>query len=158
MRKLAGILFLLLLASGAAAAADTPKLEIFGGFGLTKASALKDPKGVMASVAWDASPRASLVFDIAHLKKDASYTSFLAGLQFPLRGEGGTTPFIRTLFGYGRLDSGGGGAAIGLGGGLDIRVSKSIAIRAVQFDYIRQYGDLEGNIFRVGAGIVFLIH
>ena len=99
--------------------------------------------------------------------------NFLFGPQINVRGEK-ATGFVHALFGGNRskINS---IAAVGLpeitdtafamaiGGGVDINVSKRIAVRPAQFDYIytnhtfSQYGlDLaHQNNFRFSAGIVF---
>jgi hypothetical protein len=100
-----------------------------------------------------------------------AYT-FLFGPQFQKNGEQ-LRPFVRALFGLARgtakakID----GESVAqasrnvfagsLGGGLDVRVSSRIAIRAAQLDYYpfrsSEGGGLTFNNFRFGAGIVYYL-
>lgn len=155
------LLFLILavfavMAHVSAAVSETPKIEVFGGFAYAKSSELKDPKGFIASFGYNVNDYVGLVFDISHLKKDVKYQTFMGALQFSLRGKSSIVPFVRALVGYGRIESLSSGFAIGFGGGLDYHITRNIAIRILQADYIRQKGDISANVIRLGIGVVFL--
>ena len=78
---------------------------------------------------------------------------------------GNTTPFIHALFGmtHTDIDSGalhGNWFSFALGGGYDVGVTKSLAIRAFQFDYMHTgynyaLGNSSQNHIRLSTGVVF---
>jgi hypothetical protein len=102
-----------------------------------------------------------------------SYT-FMGGPKLSAR-LGAVTPFAHFLIGAARAGTGTRGVSIAdtalaaaVGGGVDIRVNNSMAIRAAQVDYLmtrfRTYPDYfygnyseRQNNFRFSAGIVFLL-
>lgn len=76
-----------------------------------------------------------------------------------------TTPFIHTLFGATRTDVDSGALtrtsfSFALGGGYDVGISKGVAIRAFQFDYMHtgydySLGNRSQNNIRLATGVVF---
>lgn len=103
---------------------------------------------------------------------DTSVHTFLAGPRFSYRKKERITPFAHALFGVSRrhaetevIVDGAGRTffegnntsfAAALGGGLDVELSKYIALRVVQAEYMltRSFGS-NGNNARVSTGIVF---
>jgi opacity protein-like surface antigen len=106
--------------------------------------------------------------------------SFMAGPRFAVRKNEKITPFAHFLFGMDRIkvegsctadgddclgESGleevvGGdsdtGFAFAAGGGFDLNVSKSVAIRAIQFDFVRANHDgFVMNNIKMSFGVVF---
>lgn len=106
------------------------------------------------------------------VNSDTSVHTFLAGPRFSYRKKEKITPFAHALFGASRshteteviLDNGSRtffsgnntSFAAALGGGLDIELSKNIALRVIQADYLltRSFG-FNANNARVSTGIVF---
>lgn len=106
------------------------------------------------------------------VSSETSVHTFLAGPRFSYRKKERIAPFAHALFGASRrhaeteviFDSAGRtffssnntSFAAALGGGLDIELSKNIALRVVQAEYVltRSFG-FSGNNTRVSTGIVF---
>ena len=94
---------------------------------------------------------------------DVNQHSFLGGPRVSYRKDGRFTPFAHALFGVARAGAGtfGFGAsenafAMALGGGVDLRLTNSIAVRAVQADYVQtRFLDDRQNSARLSFGIVF---
>lgn len=93
--------------------------------------------------------------------------SILSGPRFYYPGLKGVTPYAHALFGYGQTSvtlkpqnfkSTSSSYAMAFGGGLDVKVSKGLAIRLFQVDYYRTslFGSSQNNA-RLSAGIVFRI-
>jgi hypothetical protein len=90
--------------------------------------------------------------------------SYMAGPRFNLR-RGKVTPFVQTLFGgvfsKDGINNTGYASVFGMaiGGGVDARVSKRVAIRPLQAEYfLMKFPDGANNRqngFRYGAGVVF---
>lgn len=107
-------------------------------------------------------------------KTDLSLYNFLGGVQIKNNSKAGSfKPFAHALVGAGRFKADVSGSvcsptnagcfstsetgfAAAFGGGLDIRASRRISVRAVQIDYnpVRIDGATNNNI-RIGVGIVF---
>jgi opacity protein-like surface antigen len=94
---------------------------------------------------------------------NANQHSFLFGPRVTYRSGDRFTPFGHALFGgaAGKLDAFGFGIsettfAMAFGGGLDVRLTDRIAVRAAQIDYLQtRFGGDRQNSYRLGAGIVF---
>jgi tetratricopeptide (TPR) repeat protein/opacity protein-like surface antigen len=73
-----------------------------------------------------------------------------------------STPFVHALFGgvtFRGADTTNTGFGMGLGGGLDVNVSKRLAIRAAQFDYVPNHFSVGGwdHDLRLGVGLVIKV-
>ena len=94
---------------------------------------------------------ADIQSDLSNEKVRLSEYHFWGGPEFPFRRNGGLTPFVHSLFGIAArhytIPSNGPqtsrdilavdhGFASAYGGGVDIRLSRRWAVRAIQFDYI----------------------
>jgi opacity protein-like surface antigen len=101
-----------------------------------------------------------------NLRVDSNVHMFLFGPRFTSRASSRFNPFVHTLFGVARgaFDPEGENNeidntkfAMALGGGLDIKLGDSFAIRAIQADYVlTRFGrDDNQHNARLGAGIVF---
>ena len=90
---------------------------------------------------------------------NAHIYTFTAGPQLSYRKNAQVTPFVRALLGGARVGGGGvsdTGFAANVGGGVDIKVSNSIAIRAIQADaLITHFGGSTTTDLRLSFGIVF---
>ena len=94
--------------------------------------------------------------------------TYLVGPRLTYRGSGGFEPFAEALFGgmnasasiSGSVSGSSNAFAMAIGGGADYKVTKSVAIRLVQFDYLYTKFNLgpasqHQNNVRIQAGIVF---
>lgn len=102
-----------------------------------------------------------------HYEKQANFGTALFGPKVMYRSEH-VTPFGEVLFGLARLSPAGSktanGFGIAAGGGLDLNVTKRIAWRVIQADYIRQQYNNDAGLgvgfmdgARVQGGIVFML-
>ncbi len=185
MRKLwLGFSLMLLIPMTAMAQGEYPKAELFGGYSYFRAN----PDGFNLS-GWNASVTANLTnwfgvegdfsghygsprvygFEVPFV--DVSSHTFMAGPKLTYRANT-VAPFAHFLIGAARASTGAFGYSLSdtalatvVGGGIDINVSKSLAIRAIQADYLMtrfQVGpqiafsglDDRQNNFRLSAGLV----
>ena len=183
MRKLLILCGFILFVAGSALAQDQPKGEVAGNYtyirirpGVSGAGDF-DCHGGGGSAAWNANSYLGVVGEFAGCKVTGlgsgapSVTTFtyLFGPRLTYRSHGRFEPFAEALFGGTRLSAGSGGGfgsgsqnafSFAIGGGADYKVTKSVAIRVVQFDYLYTKFD-EGpglpqhqNNFRIQAGVV----
>jgi hypothetical protein len=185
MRKFwLGISLMLLIPMAAMAQGEYPKAELFGGYSYFRANS----DGFNLS-GWNASVTANITnwfgvegdfsghygsprvygFEVPFV--DVSSHTFMAGPKLTYRANT-VAPFAHFLIGAARASTGAFGYSLSdtalatvVGGGVDINVSKSLAIRAIQADYIMtrfQVGpqiafsglDDRQNNFRLSVGLV----
>lgn len=174
MRKLlmlAAVLFVVSLPAKAQSQ-DYPTAEIFGGYSYlnTKLINRDSLHGWGFSAAYNLGPQWGLVSEFSgHYGNgslpgttttiDLKKHTFLFGPRFSARTDHGTA-FAHVLLGGANskvsgIDAGT-GFALAVGGGFDANISKSVAIRVVQVDYLpdHSFGSWTHN-FRAQAGIVF---
>lgn len=158
----------ILLLAGSAAAQETPKVEVSAGYSFLRlgGSGGMSQHGATISVAGNMNSWFGLVGDFGAYHSSPfglglnTYT-YMFGPRFSLRARK-VTPFAHVLFGGARLTAGTGGfsssvtpVAMSTGGGLDLRLSKHIALRP-QLEYLllrSSGGSL--NAGRASIGIVF---
>jgi outer membrane protein OmpA-like peptidoglycan-associated protein len=164
---------------------STPKMEFFAGYqwlnpGGTVPNGLDQngnplglklpsiPQGVGASVAYNFTKYLALEGDYGgNWNKSASENTVSGGPKLTFRGEG-VDFFVHTLVGWNRLSprnlsfSNGFGAI--LGGGMDLKISKSLSFRLFEADYVYAHHDFESspglhhptfNGARLRTGLVF---
>ncbi len=158
---------------------ENPKVEVFGGYSYFRASQFEFMKtnlnGFDASVAANVNSWLGVEgdfgghfgspsvgpFHIPYL--DVNLYSFMGGPKIALRSNSAVTPFGHFLIGETRASAGAFGLGYGksalsaaVGGGLDIRLSDHVALRAIQADYLmtRFFNERQNNI-RLSAGVVF---
>ncbi len=173
-------MILLFLCSAVAMAGETPTFELFGGYSYQRANEVNLSKGWNFSFAGHVARDLSIVGDVSgHYKSwtkgagigsrnfDVDSYFFLAGLQYAYHNSESVTPFIRGLIGssYSKMNVSGSvmmtdssnNFAFGFGGGVDMKLTDSMALRLFQADYIRRTGSTmnEGNVYRLSAGITF---
>ncbi len=93
---------------------------------------------------------------------DNSLYLFLFGPQLSYRHSNFITPFAHALIGDARLTTNFEGFSVSdnalaaaLGGGVDLNLSRSLAVRAVQADYVMtRFGDERQNNLRLSFGLV----
>jgi hypothetical protein len=181
MRKILLSTVLVFLAPLAVAAQDEyPRAEVFGGYSYFRAN----PDGSNLN-GWDASVAINLtnwfgvegdfsghygspeVFGFNIPFVDINSYTFMAGPKLAYR-SGLVTPFAHFLIGAARASTGAFGVSVSdsalatvVGGGIDINLNRSIAIRAIQADYLMtrfptdtfSFNDRQDN-FRFSAGLV----
>ena len=158
-------------AVGAAAQEATPKAEVFGGYAYGGSGS----RGWDGSVAFNANRWLGFVADFG-----GQYTSidtpdsserikthsFLFGPRLSSRRNRHVTPFAHALFGAAHNDARArelgldlhftdNSFAVALGGGLDVRVGRRVAVRAFQLDYLRTgFFDETQHKGRIAFGLV----
>ena len=160
-----GILVLAMSAS----AQDTPRVELSAGYSYFRVgtSGRGNFHGGSVSVVGNLTNWFGLVADVGGYHASAqgagvNLITYQVGPRISFRSHSRVTPFAQVLAGGAHLTASGalsGSAnafAYSAGGGVDIRVSDNIAIRALQVEYVglRSQGETQGN-GRASAGIVF---
>ncbi|MGB7925006.1 MAG: porin family protein [Pyrinomonadaceae bacterium] len=172
MKKLFCVPVMIFLISLTALAQDTPKVELYGGYSYVGGNF----HGWNVSVAGNVNKWFGVVADVSGhrggfdgfgVSERQRFNSFLVGPRFSLRKNKRVTPFVHALFGpthvsvkvteNGETFRGSDTSfSMFLGGGVDIKVSDHVAIRAIQLEYGR------ANLFeesqsrgRVSVGVVF---
>ncbi len=167
MWKYALLLVALVLEVPGALAQDAyPKLEIFGGYIYSRTNVCcagwSNASGWATSLSGNLNRHFGFTADLSNFYggtyESYSAIQYMAGPRFTLRG-GRTTFFAHGLAGARRLH----GdlvprftrAALDVGAGLDIRISRHASYRLFQFDYVaaRQY-DWRSN-YQLRTGVVF---
>jgi len=173
MRKVVGLIGLLLILSAPMLAQDIPAFEIFGGYSYLRA----DVSGVnQAYKGWNLGVNENVnrwfggMLDISgHYGQpggvNANIYSFLYGPVFSFRKLGGFTPSGHAMIGAVR----GSKAYLGLseskfefgaavGGALDVKLGNRVALRIVQGDFIlTPFFGLRQNNLRVSSGLIFYL-
>ena len=176
MMQKAGLLFaLVLFFSVAAAAQETPKVELFAGYSHLFANvnnSLNNPSynlnGVTVSAAENINSWFGGVLDFSsnsgsNARLNVNSQTIMYGPRIAYRKSRAVTPSVHALFGAIRGSRGFDGIseanwrfAIGLGGELDLRINDRVAFRLVQVDYIpSHFLDLRQDNVRVSVGFVF---
>lgn len=156
---------------------STPKAEVFGGYSYFRAS---DPTTIHLN-GWNGSIAGNLndwfgvvgdfsghygspsIFGIGIPFVDVNQHSFLFGPRLSYRGNDKVTPFGHFLIGISRANAGAFGLSVSdtalaaaAGGGVDINLNDTVAIRAVQADYLMtRFQDERQDNLRLSFGVVF---
>ncbi|MGH9936514.1 MAG: outer membrane beta-barrel protein [Blastocatellia bacterium] len=174
------VFFVVLMAmfSTIASAQDAPKAELYGGYSavFTQDFTLH---GWQASIAGNLNNWFGMAAEFggaydsdtvflggSNIRRKSTLYSYLFGPRFSRRGGGRMTPFVHALFGgvHAKAEVQGGvvngdatqnGFGMALGGGLDVKLTETVALRVIQADYFltRSQGDSVSN-GRVSAGVV----
>jgi peptidoglycan-associated lipoprotein len=113
------------------------------------------------AIAGDVSYHAGSAIGIFH-SIESRYSHFTGGPQFGNR-TGRLRGFGHALFGGARIKVSAAGRpasvsetgfATTIGGGLDVALTKHLAIRAIEGDWLRMWGDNGGNLARFSVGVV----
>jgi len=188
MKKLLFSVSIVFLLSITAAAQDHPKVEWSLGYSFVRFNSTSEipaftAQGGSTSVAFNINSAIGLVADvggyhngkIGDLQLDNTTYTYLFGPRFSYR-HSNVVPFFQVLFGAAhatgsvqnlfpppdRLDATRNSFAMSVGGGIDFKVSKHIAIRPIQAEYLlTQLGGQntsggKQNNFRYTGGVVFL--
>lgn len=143
------------------AAQDYPKAEVFTGYSYLRGDFNANFQGWNASVTGNVNRWIGVVGDVSghYLGNGANLHSFLFGPKFSYRGNERVTPYFQTTLGAVRansdfLDE----TAFGwtVGGGLDVKVHKNVAIRVIEVDYLRtSFSGWSQQNGRLSAGVVW---
>jgi len=173
MKKLVLVAVCLLGFSVMTMAADTPAIEVFGGYSLvvvdtstafgSDAGFNLNLNGWNAQVAFNGNKWAGFVADFGGYYGSIEDTyngesasvhthSIMFGPRIALH-RGAVTPFLQALFGYARITGDVQGTnvfkendfAMAFGGGLDVNVKKNLAFRPAQIDYFTTKTGLTGD-------------
>jgi hypothetical protein len=175
MKKLILLLAVVLLASVPARAQSShPSTEIFGGyayastelitrrnthgFGVSFAGNLSENWGFVAETSGHYGKEVFNIPFIGDVDVNFNKYLFLFGPRYSKRGRAATA-FGHVLVGGARvkLENQGSstGLAVGVGGGVDVNVGKSVAVRVFQLDYVPEHSTGEWTqTFRAQVGIV----
>lgn len=173
MKRIFYAVCLILVVSLSAMAQDeteVPRVEIFGGYANGGGS-----QGWNASIAGNVNKWFGVVADFGgqysnvkevDFQEKIKSKTYLFGPQFSVRYKR-VTPFVRVLVGGAAIKTNAvesgqtfsfsdSGFVVAGGGGLDVRVTRRIAIRAFQLDYMRTrfFGESQHN-GRLSFGVVF---
>ena len=174
MRK-AVILIVVLLCvavlASPATAQDSTKAEIFGGYQFTRVggSGGINANGWNGAVTGKVRSWLGVTADFGGAYKSVAGVSvkahtFLFGPVFSSPKSERVTPFVHVLFGgfhasagFAGASAGTGGFAIAVGGGVDAKVTKHVAVRVMQADWLmwRAEGITEKKNARISTGLVF---
>jgi opacity protein-like surface antigen len=160
------LLFGLFVCSHTAFAQDVPQGEFFAGFTYTRLNDLtprgpsQDAFGFNLQGVYNVNRVLGIVGDFgAHYDNATNLYTFMAGPRVSLRGER-VTPFAHVLLGGARASrvpvsnttplrfDGDGGFAMAMGGGLDVKVSDSVSLRAIQGEYMFTKIGGSGSVLR----------
>ena len=173
MRRTVGFLLLIGLFSLAAFAQEgmqsTPKAEIFGGYQYTRFDGGLNANGWNTSLTGNLNNWFGVAADFSGAYKSQNganfnnYT-FTFGPVVSYRHNETITPFVHFLAGgshasvsvSGVGSSSGNGFAMMFGGGMDVKATRRIALRAIQFDWLSLHsnGATDNNNMRISTGLL----
>jgi hypothetical protein len=173
MRRTVGFLLLIGLFSLAAFAQEgmqsTPKAEIFGGYQYTRFDGGLNANGWNTSLTGNLNNWFGVAADFSGAYKSQNganfnnYT-FTFGPVVSYRHNETFTPFVHFLAGgshasvsvSGVGSSSGNGFAMMFGGGMDVKATRRIALRAIQFDWLSLHsnGATDNNNMRISTGLL----
>jgi opacity protein-like surface antigen len=143
------------------ASQDYPKVEVFTGYSYLRGDFDANFNGWNVSVAGNVNNWFGVVGDVSghYLDNGAKLHSFLVGPKFTHRVNDRVNPYVQTLIGAVSanadfLDD----TAFGwtVGGGLDVKVHKRVAIRVIEANYLlTRFFDQNQHNGRLSAGLVW---
>ena len=171
MRKLITVGLLLGLFSLAAFAQEmggTPKAEIFGGYQYTRFDGGLNANGWNTSVAGNLNNWFGIAGDFSGAYKTQNGVSFnnytyTFGPVVSYRHNETITPFAHFLAGgyhasasFSGLSGSNGGFAMMFGGGGDVKATRHVGVRAIQFDWLSLHsnGTSDNNNMRISTGLL----
>jgi opacity protein-like surface antigen len=166
MRKILWLLCLLPLtamASDPESVGTLPRGELFGGYSYWGTGGANFG-GVDTSITENVRPWFGGALEVSsHWNGGANVSTFMYGPVFAYRKDPRVTPFLHILAGavrgsVGYLDISQSKTTFGVapGGGVDVKVTRNLALRVVQVDYVlSRFSDTHQNNFRVSAGVVY---
>ena len=171
MRKFMGFVLFLSMFSLAAFAQEmetAPRAEIFGGYQYTRFDGGVNANGWNTAVTGNFNRWFGVAADFSGAYKSQDGVSFnnytyTFGPVVSWRHNEAFTPFAHFLAGgfhasaaLGGLSGSDGGFAMMFGGGVDVKATTHIALRAVQFDWLslRSNGSSDSNNMRISTGLL----
>jgi hypothetical protein len=172
MRKFVGIALFLGIFSFAAFAQETetaPKAEFFGGYQYTRFDGGVNANGWDTALTGNLNRWFGVAGDFSGAYKSQNGVSFnnytyTFGPVISWRHNEAFTPFAHFLAGgyrasaaFSGLSGSNSGFAMMFGGGVDVRATQHVAVRAVQFDWLslRSNGASDNNNMRISTGLLF---
>lgn len=179
MRKCMIVLGLILLATASAKAQEGRGFEVSGNYQFVRFNPGQGASGIncqggSGSVGAYLTSNVGVIGEFGGCKvtgmpsgTSAHEMNYLFGPRLSFGNHGGRIyPFVQTLLGGERFSAGVSGVGSGstnafawtAGGGADITLTKSVSLRAVQFEYLyTHFGGASQNSFRLQSGIVWRI-
>ncbi len=171
MRNFIGLALLLCMVSLAAFAQETgntPKAEIFGGYQYTRFDGGVNANGWDTSLTGNLNHWFGIAADFSGAYKSQNGVSFnnytyTFGPVVSYRQNETFTPFAHFLAGgfrasaaFGGLSGSDNGFAMMFGGGVDVKATKRVAVRAIQFDWLSLHanGSSDNNNMRISTGLL----
>ena len=171
MRNFIGLALLLCMVSLAAFAQETgntPKAEIFGGYQYTRFDGGVNANGWDTSLTGNLNHWFGIAADFSGAYKSQNGVSFnnytyTFGPVVSYRHNETFTPFAHFLAGgfrasaaFGGLSGSDNGFAMMFGGGVDVKATKRVAVRAIQFDWLSLHanGSSDNNNMRISTGLL----
>lgn len=159
MKKAFLITVIVLCVPVIAAAQEYPKAEVGVGYSYLRGDFDANFNGWNFSVAGNPTRWFGVVGEISGVYVDElKLHTFLVGPKFSYRGDSRLNPYVQTLIGAAHASNGSGetGFAWTLGGGLDVKVHKNVAVRVFEATYLltRFFEENQHN-GRLSAGVVF---
>lgn len=172
MRRFVGLAFLLAVFSLVAFAQEgmntTPKAEIFGGYQYTRFDGGANANGWNSTVTGNLNNWFGVAADFSGAYTSQSGVSFhnytyTFGPVVSYRHNENFTPFVHFLAGgfhgsasFNGLSGTGNGLAMMFGGGVDVKATRRVALRAIQFDWLSLHsnGVSDNNNMRLSTGIL----
>jgi hypothetical protein len=172
MRRTVGLAVLLGIFTLAAFAQEgmqsAPKAEIFGGYQYTRFDGGLNANGWNSSLTGNLNHWFGVAADFSGAYKSQNGASFsnytyTFGPVVSYRHNETFTPFVHFLAGgsHGKLSfngvsSSGNGFAMMFGGGMDVKATRRVALRAIQFDWLSLHsnGATDNNNMRISTGLL----
>ncbi len=171
MRKFMGLALLSCIFSLAAFAQEVgtaPKAEIFGGYQYTRFDGGVNANGWNTSLTGNLNNWFGIAADFSGAYKSQNGASFnnytyTFGPVVSLRHNEAFTPFAHFLAGgfrasaaFGGLSGSDSGFAMMFGGGVDVKATRRVAVRAIQFDWLSLHsnGASDNNNMRISTGLL----
>jgi len=170
MRKLIGFALLFGMCSLAAFGQESaPKAEFFGGYQYTRFDGGLNANGWNMGLTGNLNRWFGVASDFSGAYKSQNGVSFnnytyTFGPVVSLRHNETFTPFAHFLAGgfhssasFGGASGSGSGFAMMFGGGVDVKATQHVGVRAIQFDWLslRANGTSDNNNMRISTGLVF---
>jgi len=173
MRKFMGLALLSVcmvsLAAFAQEMGTAPKAEIFGGYQYTRFDGGVNANGWDTSLTGNLNNWFGIAADFSGAYKSQNGASFnnytyTFGPVVSWRHNEAFTPFAHFLAGgfrasaaFGGLSGSDSGFAMMFGGGVDVKATRRVAVRAIQFDWLSLHsnGSSDNNNMRISTGLLF---
>jgi len=160
MQKTTWLAVMILLGAISSFADDTPRADVAAGYSFMHLGAGSNAQGGSFSLAANANRWFGMAGDFgAYTQSSVNTFTALGGPRFSVRTESRFTPYVETLFGGAHFSTRGFGGTNGFaflaGGGLDLGMSPSVALRP-QLDYVAiRTGGSTLNSARISVGLAF---